>query len=114
MAVYKEGWYAVDSIKNRSTQIYPDAADFGAPFVKGDDTWIKAKTAAHFYGLPETRKVESYMTGKDASIDIELMDEFGPNPAKVTKFRLSVVLPENGIKARGNKYDGYMTIEETK
>lgn len=114
MAVYKEGWYAVEAIKNRSFQIYPDAADFGTPFVKGDDTWIKAKTAAHFYGVENTRKVETYLTGKDASIDIELMDEFGPNPAKVTKFRLCVVLPEKGIKTRGSKYDGYMTVTEVR
>lgn len=114
MAVYKEGWYAVRTISNRSFQIYPDAADFGAPFRKGDDIFREAATAAALYGIQPSRKVERYLTGKDASIDFELMDEFGPTPARRTKFRLTVVLPEKGIKTRGEKYDGYMHIEEVR
>jgi hypothetical protein len=112
MSVYKEGWHAVQTIGGNQTRIWPDAADYGVPFKKGDRFWIAAKTAAHFYGDEATRKVKTYLTGKTASIELELMDEFGQTPAKTTKFRLTVVLTENGIKTRQGKFDGYMEIEE--
>ena len=36
MSVYKEGYYIIDEIERASYQIYPDAADYGAPVVKGN------------------------------------------------------------------------------
>jgi hypothetical protein len=112
MSVYKEGWNAVQTIGGRSARVYPDACDYGALFRQGDDTWVQAKTAAHFYGIKETRKVETYLTGKTATIEFELMDEFGRTPAKVTRFRMEVVRPEKPIKVRAGQFDGYIYIEE--
>lgn len=112
MAVYKEGWKAVQTIGGRSGRIYPDACDNGALFRKSDDTWVQAKTLAHFYGIKETRKVETYLTGKTATIDIELMDEFGRTPEKVTRFRMSVVVPNKDIKVRAGEFHGYIELEE--
>lgn len=36
MAVYREGYKAIEAIKRASRQIYNDACDYGAPTKKGE------------------------------------------------------------------------------
>lgn len=108
MSVYKEGYYAVSTIKSQSRRVYNDAADFGVPVHLGDDTCREVKSAMHFYGLPETRKVERYLTGVTVTQTIELMDEW--NTGRIERFRFTYV----SMDPKRDKFDGYIYVEEVK
>lgn len=111
MSVYKEGFYAVRTIRNSMKQVYPDAADFGAPVRKGDELWNWAKQAVDWYGVEGTRKVERYLTGVTVTADIELMYEGdGPQRGEVLRFRIEYV-SASGLKGG---YMGYLTCEEVR
>lgn len=43
MAIYREGYHAIELIEENSVQIFPDACDFGAPVRKGDEIWNRSK-----------------------------------------------------------------------
>ena len=43
MAVYREGYKAIELIAKHSVQIFRDACDKGAPTKKGDNLWNAAK-----------------------------------------------------------------------
>lgn len=108
MSVYKEGFYAVRTIESLSRRVYPDAADFGVPVQKGDKIWNLARQAVEMYGVEGTRKVNRYSTGVSASTVIELMDEW--NTGKTSFYEISYT-SARGLKAYGQTYDGYISIE---
>lgn len=106
MSVYKEGWYAVRIIQNRSIQIEPFSADYGAPVRKGDGIWNWTKQLAEWYGVPNTRQVNTYSTGTTVSIMIRLMNE---STCKYHTFRLTYVTTHHHPE-----WDGYVEVEEVK
>jgi hypothetical protein len=75
MSVYKEGYYIIDEIERASYQIYPDAADYGAPVVKGDKLWNAVGQLYDWYGDKETRRLQEYGTGKSVEFVAELVVE---------------------------------------
>lgn len=89
MSVYKEGFYAVELIQKSSKQIFPDAADFGAPVTKGDSLWNWVKQLVDWYGVKGSRKEYTYPTGATVESTVELMDEW--NTGKVFQFKVTFV-----------------------
>nr|DAJ28059.1 MAG TPA: KH domain [Caudoviricetes sp.] len=76
MAVYREGYKAIEAIKRASKRIYNDACDFGAPTKKGDNIWNYAKQLCDWYGIEGTRKESRYATGCTLTQDVKLIDEW--------------------------------------
>lgn len=116
MAVYREGYKALELIQKRSKQIYDDACDFGALTRKGDELWNAAKQLIDWYG-DKNRKQEDYSTGATITCDFTLIDEWAVSDERKTeeeateKYRLTYVHCKNGIKTKEGKYDGYFYIE---
>lgn len=108
MSVYKEAYFVIAEIIKQSVQIYPDACDFGVPYRKGDKNFTMVKEMLAPYGNEKTKKVNQYAIGKDASIVIEVMDEWDSGAEE--KYKLDIVIPTKGIKYRNEQYDGYITI----
>lgn len=117
MSVYREGFYTVELIRNRSVHIFDDAADFGAPTKKGDDLWNWAKQAIEWYGVEGTRKSHKYHTGASVEQIIELMDEWAVSDERKTvkeateRFKISYVTCTTG-KCKG--FDGFFSVEKVK
>jgi len=113
MAVYKEGYMAIEAIERQSVQIYPDAADFGAPTKKGDKLWNYAGQVVSMFGDKETRKEERYSTGSSVSCRVELLDEGAYMDERKTakeaedNYRIEYVTCKTG-KCKG--YNGFLTI----
>lgn len=77
MSVYKEGYHAVELIQKRSTQIFSDACDYGAPTKEGDELWKWVKQAVEWYGIKSTRGAHLISDReKQIEIIISLMDEW--------------------------------------
>ena len=76
MAVYREGFHALELIKRRSVQVFRDAADFGAPTKRNDEIWMAAKQLCDWYGIKESRKVSRYLTGRSVTKEVQLIDEW--------------------------------------
>jgi len=55
MAVYREGFHAVQTITAGQARIFNDACDYGTPTAKGDRVWNLAKQLVESYGIPGTR-----------------------------------------------------------
>ncbi len=110
MSVYKEGFYAIHTIGSAQRQVYPDAADFGAPTKRGDRLWNLAKQAVDMYLIEGTRKVERYATGRTCTAVIGLMNEGlergEPGYGKELKFEIEFV------SAKLKNYDGFLTVRE--
>lgn len=107
MSVYKEGYFTVQYIQQRSRQIYPDAADYGMPVRSGSPDWNAIKGIVDMYGNPERKRVHRYATGVTAEAVIELMDEWVTGRRE--NFKITYT------SARGLKgYDGYVTVEEVR
>lgn len=106
MAVYKEGFYAIQAIEKASKQIYLDACDYGAPISKGDALWNQVKQLFNWYGLKSTREVDEYSTGKTLTGYVSLIEEF--TTGKTVFFKLTYVtatrMPGGG--------DGYVYVEK--
>ncbi len=109
MSVYKEGFYCLQQIENQSKRIYEDACDFGALTNKNDSIWNCSKQLVEWYGEKETRKVEKYLTGCTVTQEVTLMDEW--NTGDKFTYRLTFVTNNNGIKVKGNKFNGYVYVE---
>lgn len=107
MSVYKEGYYALQLIQNNSRQIYPDAADYGAPTKQGDDLWNVVKQVIEWYGVKGSRQQTNYSTGITVSHNIKLMDEW--NTGREEEYRITY------ITTRWNKlHDGYFQVDKVK
>lgn len=105
MSVYKEGFKALGFIAARSTQIFNDAADFGAPTKKHDVLWNCAKQVVEMYGTKTTKSIIRYNVGSSVEIDIILMDEW--DTGKEVTYKLMYVTCKTG-KCKG--YQGYLTV----
>jgi len=115
MAIYREGYHAVDKIIKNSKNIFSDACDNGAPTRKGDEIWNLAKQLVEWYGDKESRKESRYSTGSSVTNVITLIDEWAVSDERKTlkqateKFIVSYVTCKTGA-CRG--YHGYISIEK--
>lgn len=113
MAVYREGYMIVEQIEKGSIQIYSDACDYGYPTRKGDFIWNAAKQISDWYGLKGTRIVNKYGTGYDASIDIELIDEWAVSDKRKTEVEATDVFLLTFVSCTDGKckeFDGFLHI----
>ena len=113
MAIYREGYHAVQKLQDQSQQIYPDACDFGVPITKGDKNWNLSKQLGEWYGDKESRKVHTYSGGTNVDMIVTLIDEWAVSDERKTvkeatdKFHLSFVSCKTGI-CKG--YDGFIQV----
>ena len=84
MAVYREGYKAIELISKKSTRIFMDACDYGAPTKKGDEVWNAAKQLCKSYGIEGTRKENRYSTGRSVSQKVTLIDEWAVSDERKT------------------------------
>lgn len=118
MAVYREGFKAVEAIQKASIRIYNDACDFGALSNKGDEIWNQALCINEMYSKKGTYKFDRYSTGQSCSVEFTLIDEWSVCDERKSikeateKYELHYVGVKKGIKQlhSGKKYDGYFTI----
>lgn len=111
MAVYKEGFHAIQTIETRSIQIFKDACDFGMPVCKGDNGWNTVKQLVEFYAVENTRKVHRYYRGLTVETDVELVDEWR-KPFLTYRFRVTYVHASKPFKVKGEEFTGYVYVTE--
>ena len=115
MAVYREGYHAVQKLQSQSIRIYDDACDYGVPVRKNDRNWKLATMLFEMYGDKETRQQHNYSTGKSVYSFVELIDEWAVSDERKTVkeatdvFRMTYTTCKTG-KCKG--YDGYICIEK--
>ena len=113
MAIYREGYHALNQIQSESIQIYDDACDFGVPVRKNDSNWKLAKMLFTMYGDKQYRKQHNYSTGKNVSAFITLVDEWSVSDERKTlkeateTYAMHYVTCSTG-KCKG--YNGYLSI----
>lgn len=116
-AVYREGYHCIDIIQQNSVQIYPDAADFGAPYNKGDKIYNATKQLVDTYkdkNIPI--KNNKYSTGASSEATVTLIDEWAVSDGDKTvaeateKYLVNCVTSKGGIKYNGQTYTGYVTV----
>lgn len=120
MAVYREGFSALETIERASVRIYDDACDYGALTKQGDSIWNAAKQLVDWYKDHDNQqRMESiYSTGKTVSNIVELMDEWAVSDGRLTvrqatkRFKVVFVKVNQGIKKQGKVYEGYVYVEE--
>jgi hypothetical protein len=110
MSVYKEGFALIQQISLRSARIYKDAADFGAPTIKGDIVWNSVKQLVADYGDKDTYRKNEYETGSDVYCQVVLRLEFGPRKGEEIRYHVSYVTTKNGNLSRD--MDGYVTVSQ--
>jgi hypothetical protein len=117
MAVYREGYLAVEVIKNSSTRIWNDACDFGAPCKEGDKIWNAAKQLVEWYQIDGTRKQWGIGANKGVSVDVELMDEWAVSDGRKSvknateRYRVTFNKAKTG---RCNGFDGFVSVDKIK
>jgi hypothetical protein len=115
MAIYREGYHAVQELKSQSIRIYDDACDYGVPVKKNDKNWNLAGMLFKTYGDKTTRQQHNYSTGKNVYSFVKLIDEWAVSDERKTLkqatdvFRLTYTTCTTG-KCKG--YDGYIAIEK--
>ena len=115
MAVYREGYHALNEIQSQEIQIYNDACDFGVPVRKGDSNWNLSKMLFTMYGDRETRQQHNYSTGKNVYSFITLIDEWAVSDERKTlkeateTYSMCYTTCNTG-KCKG--YDGYISIHK--
>lgn len=117
MAVYREGFKAIELIENRSTQIFNDACDFGAPTKQGDDVWNAAKQLCDWYGEKETREENRYSTGRSVSQKVTLIDEWAVSDERKTIDQATEVYLVNFVscdKGKCKGKTGYIYVQRVK
>lgn len=103
MGVYKEGYHAIKLIKMNTRQVFPDAADYGAPIRKGDEVWRWTKQLVDWYGVKGTRREDIYRTGTTVSHEVELMSEA---TGRIDRFKVTYTTTRNHPE-----YDGYVEVD---
>lgn len=117
MAVYREGFKAIEEIKKLSVNIFNDACDFGAPTKKGDKIWNTAKQLVDWYKIEGTRKHDKYSTGESVSVEVKLIDEWAVSDERKTlkeateKYRVNFVTCNSG---KCKNMSGYIYVEKIK
>jgi hypothetical protein len=110
MSVYKEGYHALELITKEAKQIWPDAADFGAPVKKDSSLWNWIKQLTEWYGIKSTRYASApdkkHMT---ASIYVHLMDEWAVSDERKTEEEATEFYKVTYNKTPGiPNYDGFV------
>ena len=106
MGVYKEGYYIVNQLQQKSVQIFNDACDHGAPTKLNDSIWNSAKQLADDYGIKSSRKHYKYNSGESVEIQIQLGSDDSDRPC-TNKYLLLFVTCKSG-KCKG--FNGYVSI----
>ena len=113
MAIYREGYHAVNEIQSQLIQIYDDACDYGVPVKKNDKNWKLANMLFSMYGDKSTRQQNS--TGKNVYSFITLIDEWSVSDERKTlkqateTYSLTYTTCKNG-KCKG--YDGFISLHK--
>ncbi len=113
MAVYREGYTALELILSQTVRIYNDACDTGVPTKQGDAIWNAAKQLVKWYGDKNTRSEERYSTGRSCKSDFTLIDERAVSDERKTieeateRYSIEFVSCTDG-KCKG--YDGYIFV----
>lgn len=113
MAVYREGFKAIELIEKNSVRIYNDACDFGAPTKKGDEIWNAAKQLVTWYGDEGTRSENRYATGRSCKADVTLIDEWAVSDERKTISQATEVYSVEFVSCTDGKckdYDGYVFV----
>jgi len=118
MAVYREGFAAIDIIEKASVQIYNDACDFGAPCKKGDKIWNTAKQLVDWYeiGLRKQYNIGNKPYGVENVV--ELMDEWAVSDRRKTVeeateyYKVSYHKMSKGSDGAYRNYDGFISVEK--
>lgn len=117
MAIYKEGYYAVERLQSQSIRIYDDANDYGVPVKKNDANWKWAKRLYAMYGDKELRHQQDYSKGTNVYTFVILVDELAVSDGNKTVkeatevFSLCYTSCTTGVCAG---YDGYISIRKIK
>lgn len=114
MAVYREGFYAVEQITKASVRIFPDAADYGAPTKQGDKIWQVAKQLVEWYGEKDTREENRYSTGRSVTSKVTLIDEWAVSDGRKSMEQATITLTVSFVSCTTGKcegYDGYVSID---
>ena len=118
MAIYREGFKAIEAIEKSSKRIYDDAADYGALTNKGDEIWNTAKQLVDWYKVEGKREENRYSTGRSCSAIVELIDEWAVSDERKTikeateRYEACFVGVEGGIKTSEGRYDGYIYVNK--
>lgn len=108
MSVYKEGYYIIAEIQNKSKQIWADACDVGVLVKKNDAMWNNVKQLVAWYGVEGTRK-EHYKGHVEQKV--QLMDEWGWGKKGTETFTVTFCeFKFNGDKKKFGA-DGFVSIE---
>ena len=113
MAIYREGYHAVNEIQSQLIQIYDDACDYGVPVKKNDKNWKLANMLFSMYGDKSTRQQNS--TGKNVYSFITLIDEWSVSDERKTikqateTYTLTYTTCKNG-KCKG--FDGFISLHK--
>ncbi len=118
MAVYREGYHAIETINSKSVQIWQDACDFGAPCKKGDKIWNAAKQLVDWYKVENSRK-QWDIRNKPCGVEniVELMDEWAVSDGRKSVKQATERYRVTYNKATGGRcdgYDGFVTVEKIK
>ncbi len=81
MAVYREGYFAIQEYQKRECQIWNDSCDVGVPVNLDDSFWKLIHQTVEFYKIEGTRK--RLRTG-EVQVDIKLIDEWAVSDARKT------------------------------
>lgn len=109
MAVYREGYKAVELIENSSKRIFPDACDYGAPTKVGDSIWNSLKQLKEWYGVEDTRHKDEF----GCTVVVELMDEWAVSDGRknikeaTERFLVTYVICKKG-ECKG--FDGFASV----
>lgn len=114
MAVYREGYYAIEQYSKLKTRIYNDACDQGV-FVKKDDfNWNLFKQLVEWYGSKETRIEDE----SGVSNVVELMDEWAVSDGSKTvkqateRFKVYYFKLKPHPSLTQNGYSGFISIDK--
>jgi hypothetical protein len=117
MAIYREGFHAVETIQKQAIRIYDDACDFGVPVKKNDANWNLAKMLFTMYGDKETRQQHNYSTGTNVYTFFTLIDEWAVSDERKTLKEATETYSLCYTTCRTGKcagYDGFISIRKIK
>ena len=115
MAIYREGYHAVNEIQSQLIQIYDDACDYGVPVKKNDRNWNLAKMLFSMYGDKLTRKQHDYSTGTNVYSFITLIDEWAVSDERKTLKQATDTYAMHFTTCKTGKckgYDGFISLRK--
>ncbi len=110
MAVYREGFHAINELQQKQIQIFSDACDYGIPVRKGDKLWNLTNQLVKSYGIKKSRV--QYSTG--VTSNVKLIDEWAVCDERKTMAQATEIYMVSFTKCTTGAckgYDGYINIE---